>query len=615
MPSTSSTPSAEPEPTKGLSTDSPVQDTGSVNVIIVQYAEQISSIDNSGKPNGQSCTSIPLTLGEDLGLGFHTIGLPQKVSLEKATSIAAEIAKCPGVISAEPEQPVSLGSVGIDAGRVSGFAQSVQSVSAWGIDRIDQRSLPLNGSYEYDTTGAGVSIYIVDTGIYSGHSEFGGRVAPGFDGMGDGRGTEDCMGHGTHVAAIAAGSTYGVAKDATLVPVRVLNCVGQEGSSSLIIRGLNWIVENHQPGVPAVANMSLVMNPSAAIDAAVRAVIADGVTVVVAAGNDGTISSCSVSPAREPLAITVNSSTRLDDDSRWSNFGSCSDLYAPGEAILSADISSPTASISRTGTSMATPHVAGAVARLLGMNNALSPAEVWSQIDAATTFVDFGLGQFGDPNKLLFVDPIVSNSNFVKNLYQDFLARAATDSEVQYWGNALNRGQITPRGLTSILATSDEWLRSSIRSFYTDTLGRDPDEAGYQYWVSQARGGMAVADIGAFFYGSEEYFNGFGQADQRTWITDLYTKLLLRTADSGGVDYWQAQLANGMNRTALSKWFYQSPEKRGLRVDALYTKLLHRGTDPGGRTYWAERLYGEGDLVLASMLSTSPEYFFRRFAG
>jgi hypothetical protein len=209
-----------------------------------------------------------------------------------------------------------------------------------------------------------------------------------------------------------------------------------------------------------------------------------------------------------------------------------------------------------------------------------------------------------------------TNPNFVRLAYKDFLGRIATNSEVSYWSSQIASGAASQASLARTLSTSDEWIQVVIKGFYVDTLGREPDAAGYQYWIGQARSGKPLADIGAFFYGSDEYFNGFGNGSQPVWVGDLYQKLMLRGADSGGVNYWLGLLQSGsMNRTEVAKWFYQSPEKRRLRVDALYTKLLNRGSDAGGRAYWAGRLLAEGDLALASSLSSSPEYFGRQYLG
>ena len=279
-----------------------------------------------------------------------------------------------------------------------------QSGAPWGLDRIDQRNLPLDGTYDYDSNATRVTAYVVDTGIRSTHVEFTGRVGSGaFIDFGDGRGIEDCNSHGTHVAGTLGGTTSGVAKAVTIVPVKVFDCSGAAFISDVII-GLNWIVADHQPGEPAVVNMSLGTDiGSAPLDSAVNAVIADGITVVAAAGNSA-IPSCSVSPARVPDAITAAATNSNDSRASYSNTGSCNDLFAPGSGIVSAGITSDTALATKSGTSMAAPHVAGAVARYLQQQPGATPAQVRAAIDAAT---DPGVTArvVGDPDKLLFVAP------------------------------------------------------------------------------------------------------------------------------------------------------------------------------------------------------------------
>jgi aqualysin 1 len=276
---------------------------------------------------------------------------------------------------------------------------ATQSNARWGLDRIDQRNLPLNTTYTYTSTGAGVRVYIIDSGILTSHTEFGGRASVLYDALG-GNG-QDCYGHGTHVAGIVGGSTYGVAKNVSLIAVRVTNCIGSGNSMTMMAGMDSAAIDASRHGGPAVANISLGRNADQAIDDAVNRMVARGVTVVVAAGNDNR-DACLDSPARAPNAITVGNSDSTDTRYPTSNYGSCLDLFAPGTKIRSAWYSSTTAIDSIGGTSMAAPHVAGVAALYLQGNPTATPAAVAAAIiNSATTGKVTNRGT-GSPNRLLY---------------------------------------------------------------------------------------------------------------------------------------------------------------------------------------------------------------------
>jgi len=279
---------------------------------------------------------------------------------------------------------------------------ATQTNATWGLDRIDQRDLPLNQTYTYDATGSGVRAYIIDTGIRGSHNDFGGRVVSGFTAISDGRGTADCNGHGTHVAGTTGGNTWGVAKAVTLVPVRVLNCQGS-GTTSGVIAGVDYVTQqkNSNPAQASVANMSLGGTASSTLDTAVSNSIGAGVTYAIAAGNSNA-NACNYSPARVGAAITVGSTTSSDARSSFSNFGSCLDLFAPGSSITSAWYTSNAATSTISGTSMASPHVAGVAALYLQGDPSASPTTVRNAIVNSGTTGKVTSPGSGSPNVLLY---------------------------------------------------------------------------------------------------------------------------------------------------------------------------------------------------------------------
>lgn len=290
---------------------------------------------------------------------------------------------------------------------------SIQPDPPWGLDRIDQRSLPLNNTYAAPSTGEGVTVYVVDTGIRTTHQEFAGRVVSGYDFVDNDNDPTDCDGHGTHVAGTSVGSTYGVAKAAKVSGIRVLNCFGS-GYTSDVIAGLNWVRNNHATvgaGGPGVVNMSLGgLGYSKGMDDAVKALVTAGVPVVVAAGNSNDDASF-YSPAGIEEAITVGATTSTDARASYSNFGSVVDIFAPGSGVISAWYTSNTASATLSGTSMASPHVAGAAALYLGLNPNATPAQVANALSTTATTNVISSPGTGSPNRLLYVSDFASDNN------------------------------------------------------------------------------------------------------------------------------------------------------------------------------------------------------------
>ncbi|MEN9504438.1 MAG: hypothetical protein RI958_364, partial [Actinomycetota bacterium] len=279
-----------------------------------------------------------------------------------------------------------IGIVSIAPNDIVSSAVDQVDPPSWGLDRIDDRALPLDRSFVYDDTaaggtGAGVTVYVIDSGIRRTHTEFVGRVGVGYDATGTT--TDDCEGHGTHVAGTIAGRSVGVARSVTVVPIKILGCTGF-GTTDDVLEAIGEIIRTHPAGTPAVANMSLGGPANAPIDAAVDAMVDAGITVVAAAGNDSG-DACAFSPARAPRAITVAATDRSDRLAAYSNTGTCVDLLAPGTGIVSAGVAGDSAYSSRDGTSMAAPHVTGAAARYLAANPTATPAQVTAALISLAT--------------------------------------------------------------------------------------------------------------------------------------------------------------------------------------------------------------------------------------
>lgn len=305
---------------------------------------------------------------------------------------AARLAANPAVAYVEQDRTVSV-------------AGTQSPTPSWGLDRIDQRALPLNDSYTYANTGSGVKAYIIDTGVNFTHNDFGGRAISGRDTVDGDMDSSDCHGHGSHVAGTVGGSSYGVAKDVTLVGLRVIGCNGS-GTYAGVIAGVDWVTADHVSGTPAVANMSLAGPADQALNDAVARAIGDGVVFAVAAANNKA-DACSYSPSSVPEAITVGATTRTDARASYSNYGFCVDLFAPGSEITSAWIGSDSATSTVSGTSMAAPHVAGAAALVLKANPGFTPQQVRDKlaINTATYNAVTDPGP-GSPNRLLYVGKV-----------------------------------------------------------------------------------------------------------------------------------------------------------------------------------------------------------------
>jgi subtilisin family serine protease len=357
---------------------------GSPDAIRGSYIVVLKDGDVSAAAVGSTAKSLTARHGGAVRQTWDTALRGFELSASEAT--ARRYAKDPRVAYVEVNQTV----------HVLGTEKNPPS---YGLDRVDQRNLPLDHSYTFPTTASNVTAYVIDTGIRTTHQEFGGRASIGTDTVGDGQNGQDCNGHGTHVSGTIGGATVGLAKAAHLVAVRVLDCNGS-GTNAGVIKGIDWVTKNAKK--PAVANMSLGGGASATLDAAVQRSIQAGVTYSIAAGNENQ-NACNDSPARVGAAITVGATDAKDNRASFSNFGTCVDIFAPGVNIVSSFANSDTARATLSGTSMATPHVTGAAALVLAQHPGFTPQQVRDALVTAATPNKVKNPGAGSPNALLFV--------------------------------------------------------------------------------------------------------------------------------------------------------------------------------------------------------------------
>lgn len=365
---------AAPEPKPSPSASSPASSpVGEEKRYIVRYENNVNA---ESKSDALEAKGIEVK---------DTISHVMKASVVVADAQEIDaVKKSKDVASVELDQKVSINA----------------ATSLWGLDRVDQRS-GRDGQYNIGSEGTGVNVYVIDSGINSSHNEFTGRLLPGFNALNDGTGTTDCNGHGTHVSGTIAGTVYGVAKKANVVPIKALQCDGS-GWSSTVVAGIDWAISHHQAGQPAVLNLSIGGFSAASMDYAVQNAINDGITVVASSGNSGQ-DACLTSPAKVGPAITVAATDINDTQVSWANYGSCVDIQAPGINIQSAWNNSATGYNTLSGTSMAAPHVSGAAAVLLSRDRSLTPAQVHQKIieDATVGVINGNKGS--TPNRMLFI--------------------------------------------------------------------------------------------------------------------------------------------------------------------------------------------------------------------
>jgi len=556
------------------------------------------------KPGVSAQAVIPTLLGSDAKIldkaisgGIATLTASQAKALESN----------PYVKSVRQDTQVSTSAtrtVKAKASTGTVSASAVQTNAPWDLDILDSGNATLDGRYTAANDGNGVTVYVVDTGIYRASAQFANITVAAGAGFGVANpDSSDCDGQGTGVASLIAGSTLGASKGVTIVPLRVLDCQGS-GYVSDLISALNYVISNHKAGTPAVVDIGLGTDAIPELDTAVQNVINAGITVVVAA-DFSPVDACLSSPGRVPGVITVAASDSSNHETTDTSYGSCIDLYAPGQDVSIADISGSTSTATGSGTAYSAGLVAAIAAQVLHANPSWTPAQVWTKVSALA--MSGKITNARSANKLAGVGS--TYDSFVKASYQDFLGRQPSAGEVSFQANALMTGIVSKAGYLASLSTSNEWLSAIVTKMYADTLNRTPDAGGLANWVSWLRSGrFTVAQAASLFYSSNEYYTLHAGNTPGTWVTLLYQKLLNRAADPSGLQFWITNTGRyGMDWVAYN--FYQSEESRMRRVQNIYQALLYRDPDTVGWPFWTARVLWSGDLQLAWEVANSDEYW------
>src|SRR5215213_8431312 len=460
----------------------------------------------------------------------YVIVFKDEVSVEEVGSLSSELAYAHNGVarhtykaalkgfSAELTEPAAIALSNdpridyVEEDGIVSIATTQLNPPSWGLDRIDQRDRPLNNAYTYNFTGAGVHAYVIDTGIRPTHQEFGGRASIAADFINDGQNGNDCNGHGTHVAGILGGATFGVAKDVTIHAVRVLGCNGQ-GTSSSVIAGVNWVTSNRI--APAVVNMSVGGPGDTAIDTAVRNSINSGVPYAIAAGNDGQDVSLH-SPARVAEALTVANSTINDLMAIGSNGGPLTDLFAPGTDITSAWIGSDTATATASGTSMASPHVAGVIAQYLQFTSGTPASINLAILNSASVNKIAGIGIPGTPNRLLYTDFTMPAPPSGVPIAKDYDGDGRADLSMKMDNDGTWRIDYAANGFGSWDATYSGYGGVETTAVPADYDGDGKADLSVKTNTGQWRIDYAWNGFGAF----DATFLGYGSTENRPAVAD-----------------------------------------------------------------------------------------------